>query len=286
LRILISVIIPTYNRTAELDNLLDSLRNQDIDKEIFEIIIVDQNDLINLENIILKYSVELNINHIKMPVKGISHAKNIGIKESKGEIITFIDDDAKYYPDTLKNALQCFNKYKNIDIFYGRLFDRERNRNILRKWKKRPIRLNICNFYLNYVAIATFTKRKELLFDERFGVGTDYAMGEEFDYILRAISEKKYRILFTPEIEVWHPDQGVFIYSGEKTYQYSFAFGSICKMNLTISVFIILLFSISYQFLCSIYYLILMDKYKFKQRWLAFKGRIDGFFGFVKLSHV
>ena len=52
---LISLIIPTYGRTTELSELLESLTNQSYKK--FEVLIVDQNDIINLDSIIANYNL-------------------------------------------------------------------------------------------------------------------------------------------------------------------------------------------------------------------------------------
>jgi len=86
----ISIIIPTINRYEDLKNTVADLFNQShLD---FEIIIIDQTDDIN-KIIIDELKSKLNINYILSNNKSASAARNIGLKNSKNEIILFLDDD-------------------------------------------------------------------------------------------------------------------------------------------------------------------------------------------------
>ncbi len=67
---------------------------------------------------------EMNYNHKKYEVivevgKNPSENRNRGIQKAKGEIIAFIDDDARVNKDLLKNVEEFFNQYPEIDIVGG-----------------------------------------------------------------------------------------------------------------------------------------------------------------------
>ena len=97
----ISIIISTFGRYDEVNLLLQSLLNQKCDLALFEIIIIDQNDKIDLSQIVIKYVDSLNLVHHKTNIKGLSKAKNTGILLSRADIVTFSDDDCILQKDTL-----------------------------------------------------------------------------------------------------------------------------------------------------------------------------------------
>ncbi|WP_100615117.1 glycosyltransferase family 2 protein [Confluentibacter citreus] len=80
----ISVIIPTRNRIHYVNQLVEDLLHQDVSN--FEIIVVDQS-----EN-----PIEIkNCKHIVLGSTGPCVSRNIGAKEAQGDILVFLDDDAR-----------------------------------------------------------------------------------------------------------------------------------------------------------------------------------------------
>lgn len=90
-----SVIVPTYNRSNEISELLNSLVNQTLDDSFFEVIIVDDGSTDDTEkvvnNVIENSSINLRI--LKQNHKGPGEARNLGMQEAKGEYLLFIDSD-------------------------------------------------------------------------------------------------------------------------------------------------------------------------------------------------
>ena len=98
----ISAIICTYNRERYLGKALDSIRNQSLDKDRYQIIIVNNNSADNTENLcrdFIKANPDLSIIYVNEQEQGLSAARNRGIRESDADYLTFVDDDA-----TLDNA--------------------------------------------------------------------------------------------------------------------------------------------------------------------------------------
>jgi len=105
---LVTVIICTYNRADFLKKCLDSIFDQTYDK--FEAIIVNGPSTDRTENLLRKYPFKI----IQQKNKGgLSAARNLGIKEAKGEIIAFIDDDAIADENWIKNHVK---KYKDKKV--------------------------------------------------------------------------------------------------------------------------------------------------------------------------
>ena len=88
---LISIIIPTRNRFDFINLMIQDILAQDISN--YEIIVVDQSD--NPRKI-------KNCNHIITNTLGPCVSRNIGAKEAKGDILVFLDDDARIYSDFIR----------------------------------------------------------------------------------------------------------------------------------------------------------------------------------------
>lgn len=119
---MISVIICTYNRDKYIYNVLKSLALGTLEHSAYEIILVDNNCTDNTRSevdhfcnvfpqVTLRYFVETN--------QGLSHARNRGIKESKGDILVYVDDDATVNPDYLKTYADWFASHPETDAAGG-----------------------------------------------------------------------------------------------------------------------------------------------------------------------
>jgi glycosyltransferase involved in cell wall biosynthesis len=104
----ISVIIPTYNRNAELLTTLYYLNNQKLPKELYEVIIVEDRLDGCFEKILKNHTHRCAIKYLKKIHDGPGSARNFGIKHAKGDIIAFTDDDCIIPPDWLKNIYDSF----------------------------------------------------------------------------------------------------------------------------------------------------------------------------------
>ena len=119
---LVSVIIPTYNRKNLLDISINSVLNQTYQN--FEIIIVDDNSNDGTDDYIKKINHD-KIQYIKNKESMYAPtSRNIGILHSKGDLISFLDDDDEWYPDKLEKQVKLFQDsdvglvYGGIDLFF------------------------------------------------------------------------------------------------------------------------------------------------------------------------
>jgi glycosyltransferase involved in cell wall biosynthesis len=212
-------------------------------------------------------------------VKGIANAKNVGINLSSAPIITFPDDDCTYYPDTIKSALFFLTSNPGVDVAYGRLYERSSKKNIMRSWPSDNKKVTILNFHYTYSAVTAFIRKNDIRFDTQFGVGSLYGIGEELDYLLQTI-KLKLNSVYTPSIDIWHPQINPDVMSKEKVYYYAKGYGAICKKHLSFVIFLTFLMSNVFQFLQIIKSLALLNGKLAHKRWLAIKGRVVGFYSF------
>ncbi len=138
----VSVIIPVYNVEKYLALCLDSIINQTL-KEI-EIICVNDGSTDDSLLILLKYSkLDNRIMIIDQRNRGLSEARNTGVKYSNGEFIYFIDSDDLLFQNALFELYIYGTKY-NLDVIYFQFLRFKNEINI-----KKNQNMNNSNIILN-----------------------------------------------------------------------------------------------------------------------------------------
>lgn len=109
---ILSIIIPVYNVENYLSYCLDSILVQSFSD--YEIILINDGSKDNSKNICIKYAEKYkNIKLINQENAGLSEARNVGIKNSKGKYLLFIDsDDFLVKDNTLNNIISAIKKYE------------------------------------------------------------------------------------------------------------------------------------------------------------------------------
>ncbi len=119
---LVSVIITTYKRADMLGRAIESVLNQTY--KPIEIIVVDDNASGSeyrrqTEQVMSKYLSISNIHYIKHEInQNGAVARNTGINNSTGEIITFLDDDDWYYSNKVEEQVEFLLKNKQYQGVY------------------------------------------------------------------------------------------------------------------------------------------------------------------------
>lgn len=114
---LISVIIPAYNEEKYITKCLDSIIFQDIPKENLEILVIDGMSEDRTREIVKEYEKKYSfIKLLDNPKKYTPNALNIGIKQSKGDIIIRMDAHAGYQKDYVSKCLNYLEKYKADNV--------------------------------------------------------------------------------------------------------------------------------------------------------------------------
>jgi len=119
MKINVSVIICTYNRSQLLDKCIESVVSQKYPKSIYEIIVIDDGSTDKTNETCRKYK---NIRYFNQKNQGIAAARRAGVKKAKGRIIVFIDDDCIAAENWLKNLVESFeDKKENIAGIGGKV---------------------------------------------------------------------------------------------------------------------------------------------------------------------
>ena len=120
----ISAIISTYNRAQYLEGLFESILSQSISNKRYEIVIINNNCTDNTEEICLRFKKdhpEIKVNYCIETSQGLSYGRNRGIKESIGELITFLDDDALITTDFFEKVIDFFNQKSHVNAIGGKI---------------------------------------------------------------------------------------------------------------------------------------------------------------------
>ena len=114
----ISVVIPLYNKDAEIERTLMSVINQSLQPR--EIIVVDDGSTDSSADIvrrIIERHPEHNIRLISQPNAGVSAARNRGIEEATGEYIALLDGDDGYLTGYIAEVCRLMTYYPESDCF-------------------------------------------------------------------------------------------------------------------------------------------------------------------------
>lgn len=229
---LISIIIPTIGRSAQLDGLLHSITCATY--KHYEIIIVDQNRTGIADDVIWKYNDILPIQHIKVNFTGAARARNHGCKFAHGQYLIFPDDDSELFPETLTLFIENI-KSTGADVLFGKSVDRKLADSVV-VFSDKSGYLSLAHHEKMSIEFTMFIKKEtfsKFLFDESFGVGTFYGAEEGYDLILRMLY-KKVKIFYTPAIKLYHPQKvNNYCESSEirRVFSYRCGFAHLCTKH-------------------------------------------------------
>lgn len=107
---MISVVIPTRDRSDLLSLAIQSLLSQTLDKNHFETLIVDNGSTDHTKEIVTKYINQLpNLRYIYAPKPGLHTGRHRGMREAKGDVLVFADDDIEATPAWLESYHRLFS---------------------------------------------------------------------------------------------------------------------------------------------------------------------------------
>ena len=194
----ISVIIPTFDRNLSVRRAVDSVLKQTYKN--FEIIVIDDNGLDTNQNLLTRevmnelVSGDKRIKYIELEKNsGGSIARNVGIENSDGKYIAFLDDDDEYYEEKLEQQLAFYKKnFPENDGLINCQMD------VFKKDKLvRTIKTNVDQNNLLFSAVFEKILGTPSLFIPRdlldsVNLFTDRIKGQEWDLVVKLI-EKGYK---------------------------------------------------------------------------------------------
>jgi GT2 family glycosyltransferase len=97
-----SIVIPTYNRPAQLAVCLQACARLDYPRNRFEVIAVDDGGTTPLDAVVARFHGVLTLKLLRQENAGPAAARNRGASEARGEFLAFTDDDCSPGPKWLQ----------------------------------------------------------------------------------------------------------------------------------------------------------------------------------------
>ena len=199
---MISVVVPMYNSEKTIVNTIKALLKQNYPKNKYEIILVDDGSTDKTVEVASKFPVKI----IKLKHKGPAHARNVGVKKSKGNIVLFTDADCIPDKNWIKNMV---NPFKNEEVAgVSGTYKTLNKDNLLARFIGYDIQYRHENMkkrrYIDFVGTFSAGYRKSVFLNER-GFNTFFLTSSGEDPELSYRIAKKYKIVFQPSAFVWHP---------------------------------------------------------------------------------
>jgi glycosyltransferase involved in cell wall biosynthesis len=119
---LVSVIVPTFNRSGQIKDALDSIYAQDY--RPIEILIMDDGSTDDTKTVVEAWTEQyqdedFSIRYIKQSNQGGNPARNNGIQNAKGEFIAFLDSDDAWLPNKISQQIPYFEDPEVGGVYCG-----------------------------------------------------------------------------------------------------------------------------------------------------------------------
>lgn len=231
-----TLLLCTLNRADTIGQCLESIRLQCYTN--YEVIVVDQS-ADNLTKAVCDRFQDISIIYCQVPFRGLSRARNYGLKHAEGDYVCLIDDDAVYSPDYLQTAEAFLCKVETPVILCGqyRYLDKREVGVVDYSIYENEQSLSINEVFRIGYSASLILPRMELVrvgcFDEDFGVGAEFGSGEETDLILR-LTGKDIQVFFVEKMIFYHgcSEEAVDENVLKKTFSYFRGNGALVKKHL------------------------------------------------------
>ena len=211
-----SIVITNYNQSTFLETSIKSAFSQDFPKDEYEIVIVDDGSTDNSVQKVDDYisSIDTAGVSFKLLIKdngGTASARNLGVQQSIGEYICFLDADDEYGTEKLSRSISEIEIYPRVGVVYSDYIEMDESGG-KRVTFKAPFDAAVL---MSHCMVSTNSMVSREAFDKVGGFDTSIKACEDYDFWLR-VSNAGFMIRHIPEV--------LFTYrchSGQKTQTYN-----------------------------------------------------------------
>jgi glycosyltransferase involved in cell wall biosynthesis len=116
----ISIVICTFNRSCLLDKTLDQLRSLDTTACVnWKLLVVNNNCSDDTDGVIRRHCGKLPVRRLWEPRTGKSYAANLAVREAKGDLLLWTDDDVLVDPGWLRAYAEAADAHPDAGFFGG-----------------------------------------------------------------------------------------------------------------------------------------------------------------------
>ncbi len=195
----ISVVVATYNAARTLDDCLSSLL--DLRYPDYEVIVVNDGSTDGSDSIIRRYPFKA----ITTQNQGVSAARNEGLRAATGEIIAYIDSDARADPDWLSYLASTYLESDVVGVGGPNLVPDEDDwvAKCVYRSPGGPTQVMLDDRSAEHIPGCNMSFRKWVL-EEIGGFDPIFTKAADDVDICWRLLERGYRIGFSPSAIVWH----------------------------------------------------------------------------------
>ena len=233
----ISVVVGIRNEERFIEECIESLLRLDYPQDSYEIIIVDGMSTDKTRDLVQKYPVRLLLNERK----NVAAARNLGVKNARGDLVAFTDGDCKVYSQWLKilvleiqNApddVVCVggpNLIFDTDPIFGRVVGYAQE-TFLGSGGSAQSKNSTKKHYVSSLPNCNAMYKKSAIqevgcFDERFLIGQD----GDLNY---RIGKRGHKFLYIPEAQVLHHRRGTFKSFSVRMFKYGMWMAELFKKH-------------------------------------------------------
>ncbi|WP_440946641.1 glycosyltransferase family 2 protein [Methanosarcina sp. T3] len=233
----VSVVAGIRNEEKFIEECIESLLQLDYPQDSYEIIIVDGMSTDKTRDLVQKYPVKLLLNERK----NVAAARNLGVKNARGDLVAFTDGDCKVDPLWLKTLviemkdapddIACVggpNLVFDTDPVFGRVVGYAQE-TFLGSGGSAQSNNSTKKHYVASLPNCNAMYRKNTIveagyFDERFVIGQD----GDLNYRINKIG---YKFLYVPEAKVLHHRRGTLKSFSVRMFKYGMWMGELFKKH-------------------------------------------------------
>lgn len=187
MKIIVSIIIPTYNRSRTIKRAIESVIQQSMPD--WELIIVDDGSTDSTKEVAKSFLSDNRLRYFKINHRGVCYARNFGIKKARGQYIALLDSDDEFTYNKVDKQLKAMRRHKAcLSLSNKVIFVNNKLKSIQNKSSRFFSRAELINNKVGISAsLIIFSKLalKNVYFDENLPSAND------FDFLLRAMKECK-----------------------------------------------------------------------------------------------
>jgi glycosyltransferase involved in cell wall biosynthesis len=116
----LSIVIPTYNRPADLELVIDALMRQQTGGVSYEVIVADNNSGEDTRAVVdraLARGTPAPLRYVREPRQGVSYARNTGVSIARSPLIAFLDDDGVPVETWVREVKGACDQHPDVDCF-------------------------------------------------------------------------------------------------------------------------------------------------------------------------
>ena len=227
---MISLIVATMGRVAELRDLFDSILAQRWGA--LDIILVDQNPDDRLAPIAAEYAGRLPLRHIRTPRPHANAARNLGLRAAIGDIVAFPDDDCTLPPGTLAQVAAAFRD-PALQVLSGPAASPAGGLGSGR-WNPHGGPITLATVWTSVIEFNLWLRRDTALalggFDEKLGPGSAFGSAEGNDLVCRALAAG-HVARYDPTLLVVHPDKRLSDVAADRAHRYGAGLGFVLRRH-------------------------------------------------------